>query len=136
MFGVDISKHNNLKEKDFTILKNSGVEFVIIRAGYGRLKTQEDPYFKKYYKWAKSAGLKVGCYWYSYAMSEKEIKQEGEVFYSVIKDFIFEMPIYLDFEEPNQFKLSKVTINNMIRTFLDYMESRGYCQDCICQDTI
>ena len=126
MFGVDISKHNNLKEKDFTILKNSGVEFVIIRAGYGRLKTQEDPCFKNYYKWAKSAGLKVGCYWYSYAMSEKEIKQEAQVFYSVIKDFIFEMPVYLDFEEPNQFKLSKVTINNMIRTFLDYMESRGY----------
>lgn len=126
MIGVDISKHNNLKEKDFTTLRNSGVEFVIIRAGYGKSKTQEDPCFKKYYKWAKSAGLKVGCYWYSYALSEKEIKQEAQVFYSVIKDFIFEMPVYLDFEEPKQFELSKTIINNMIRLFLDYMELKGY----------
>ena len=126
MIGVDISKHNNLKEKDFKYLKEFGVEFVIIRAGFGKSKTQEDPCFKNYYKWAKSAGLKVGCYWYSYALSEKEIKKESEVFYSVIKDFIFEMPVYLDFEEEKQFKLSKTTINNMIRTFLDYMELRGY----------
>ena len=126
MIGIDISKHNNLKEKDFTTLRKAGVEFVIIRAGYGKSKTQEDPCFKKYYKYAKSAGLKVGCYWYSYSLSLKEIKQESQVFYSVIKDFIFEMPVYLDFEESNQFKLPKATINNMIRTFLDYMESRGY----------
>lgn len=124
--GIDISKHNTLKEEDFKYLKEFGLDFVIIRAGFGKSKTQEDPCFKKYYKYAKSAGLKVGCYWYSYALSEKEIKQEAEVFYSVIKDFIFEMPVYLDFEESNQFKLSKTTINNMIRTFLDYMESRGY----------
>ena len=126
MIGIDISKHNNLKEKDFKTLREAGVEFVIIRAGFGKLKTQEDPCFKNYYKWAKSAGMKVGCYWYSYAMSEKEIKKEAEVFYSVIKDFIFEMPVYLDFEEEKQFTLSKATINNMIRLFLDYMELKGY----------
>ena len=62
MIGVDISKHNNLKEKDFSILKSQGVDFVIIRAGFGKSKSQEDPCFKKYYKWAKGAGLKVGCY--------------------------------------------------------------------------
>ena len=113
--GIDISKHNNLKEEDFKLIKECGVDFVIIRAGYGKSKTQEDPCFKKYYKYAKSAGLKVGCYWYSYALSEKEIKKEAEVFYSVIKDFIFEMPTYLDFEEPNQFKLSKITRPVMMR---------------------
>lgn len=126
MKGIDISKHNNLKEKDFITLKNEGIEFVILRAGYGRLKSQEDPCFRNYYKWAKNAGLKVGCYWYSYAINVSEIKKEAQAFYEVIKDFIFEMPIYLDFEEPQQFKNSKTVINNMIRTFLDFMESKGY----------
>lgn len=126
MRGIDISKHNNLKEKDFITLKNEGIEFVILRAGYGRLKSQEDPYFKNYYKWAKGAGLKVGAYWYSYAMNVAEIKKESQAFYEVIRDFIFEMPVYLDFEEPQQFKNSKTVINNMIRTFLDFMESKGY----------
>ena len=126
MNGVDISKHNNLKEKDFAILKSNGIDFVIIRAGFGKSKTQEDPCFKNYYKWSKNAGLKVGAYWYSYAMNVAEIKKEAQAFYEVIKDFIFEMPIYLDFEESQQFKNSKTVINNMIRTFLDFMESKGY----------
>ena len=76
MNGVDISKHNNLKEKDFAILKSNGIDFVIIRAGFGKSKTQEDPCFKNYYKWSKNAGLKVGAYWYSYAMNVAEIKKE------------------------------------------------------------
>lgn len=126
MIGVDISKHNNLKEKDFAILKSNGVDFVIIRAGYGKSKTQEDPCLKNYYKWSKNAGLKVGCYWYSYGMNESEMLEESKVFREVIKDFIFEMPVFLDFEEPKQFKLPKYTINKMIKTFLDDMESKGY----------
>ena len=126
MIGVDISKHNNLKEKDFAILKSNGIDFVIIRAGFGKLKTQEDPCFKNYYKWAKGAGLKVGCYWYSYAMSEWEMLEEAKAFREVIKDFIFEMPVFLDFEEEKQFKLPVYTINKMIKVFLNYMEYRGY----------
>ena len=126
MNGIDISKHNNLKEKDFPILKSNGIDFVIIRAGFGKSKTQEDPLFRNYYKWAKGAGLKVGCYWYSYGMNETEMLQEAKVFYDTIKNFVFEMPIFLDFEEPKQFKLPKYTINKMIKVFLDYMESKGY----------
>ena len=43
--GIDVSKHNGLI--DFNAVKEAGIEFVIIRAGYGKALTQIDPYLSK-----------------------------------------------------------------------------------------
>ena len=126
MNGIDISKHNDLTRDDFDKIKSSGIDFVIIRAGYGKMINQVDQKFFEYYKYAKDAGLKVGAYWYSYALTEHEIEIECNCFLTTIKNLIFEMPVFLDFEEPSQFKLDKSLINNMIRKFLDKLEKKGY----------
>lgn len=124
MIGIDVSKHNG--DIDFKKVRDSGIEFVIIRAGYGKSILQKDPKFEENYKKAKAAGLKVGCYWYSYAMNQSEAIEEASVFLKVIEGKIFEMPIYLDFEERKQFNLPKRIINIIIYTFLNHIEKHKY----------
>lgn len=64
--GIDVSTwQGNI---DFSKVKAAGIDFVIIRAGYGREISQKDKYFEQNYKNAKAAGLNVGAYWYSYAV--------------------------------------------------------------------
>ena len=74
--GIDVSKYQG--NIDWNKVKADGVEFVVIRAGYGREITQKDPYFEENYKGAKAAGLRVGTYWYSYAESAEDAKTEGK----------------------------------------------------------
>ena len=63
--GIDISVYQ--QNIDFKKLKDSGIEFVIIRAGFGKVVSQKDKLFESHYSNAKKAGLKVGCYHYTYA---------------------------------------------------------------------
>lgn len=120
MKGIDISKYQG--NVDFNQVKASGIDFVIIRAGYGKTTTQKDPKFEEYYKKAKEANLYVGTYWYSYAKTEYEALQEAKAFEEVIKNKTFEMPVFLDIEESSQ-----ATVANVIITkFCDYLETKNY----------
>ena len=122
--GIDTSYHKGTI--DWNAVKASGIEFAIVRAGYGRLASQKDTKFEEHYAGAKSVGLPVGCFWYSYAMSVTEIKQEAEVFLQTIKGKQFEYPVYLDFEEKSQFRLGKSKCSEMAKAFLDILENAGY----------
>ena len=48
---------------DFNKVKAAGINFVILRAGFGKYISQKDPTFEGNYKRAKAAGLNVGAYW-------------------------------------------------------------------------
>lgn len=122
--GIDVSKwQGNI---DFKEVKASGKKFVLIRAGYGRLTSQKDPYFEANYKNAKAAGLYVGVYWYSYAETVEDAKQEAKACLEVIKGKQFEMPLYYDFEEQKQFAKGKQFCSDCIKAFCSVMEAAGY----------
>lgn len=122
--GIDVSCHNG--SLDWNKIKSAGVDFAILRAGYGKLISQKDKKFEEYYSGAKQAGIPVGCYWYSYAKSVSEIQTEAEVFLQAIKGKQFEYPVYLDFEEPSQFALGKAKCSEMAKAFLEIVEKAGY----------
>ena len=63
MVGIDISKWNG--DIDWKAVKKAGVEFVIIRAGYGT--GYVDPYFKKNIEAAIDNDMLIGVYWFSYS---------------------------------------------------------------------
>ena len=67
MKGIDVSVHNG--DIDWQKAKADGIEFAIMRAGYGKLASQIDQKFEQNYKNAKAVNLPVGAYWYSYAMN-------------------------------------------------------------------
>jgi len=122
--GIDVSYHNG--SLDWNKIKSAGVDFAILRAGYGKLISQKDKKFEEYYSGAKQAGIPVGCYWYSYAKSVSEIQTEAEVFLQAIKGKQFEYPVYLDFEESSQFALGRVKCSEMAKAFLEIVEKAGY----------
>ena len=122
--GIDVSRHNGVI--DWNKVKGSGVEFVIIRAGYGRVITQKDDRFETNYSGAKAAGLKVGAYWYSYAMNAYEAELEANVFLEAIKGKQFEYPVFLDLEENKQFATGRANVSGMVDRFCRTVEKAGY----------
>lgn len=121
---IDISKHNGTI--DFAKVKADGISGVIIRAGYGRHISQKDPTFEKYYASAKAAGLNVGAYWYSYALSVPEAKIEAAVSLEAIKGKQFELPVYFDIEEEKHVALGKTICSAMVEAFCSTLEATGY----------
>ena len=124
MRGIDVSKWQ--KDIDFNAVKASGVDFVIIRAGYGKEAKQKDAYFDKNYEKAKAAGLHVGAYWYSYADSVEDAKKEADACLSVIKGKQFDFPVYFDVEEKKQFAKGRNFCDSIITVFCDALEAAGY----------
>lgn len=122
---IDISKWQGDKI-DWKKVKASGVDGVIIRAGYGRSITQKDPPFEKNYSGAIAAGLHVGSYWYSYAASAAEAKTEAAVFQEAIKGKKFDLPVYYDIEEESHVQLGKTSCTAMVEAFCVAMERAGY----------
>lgn len=128
-YGLDLSVHNGAV--DFNAIKEAGHNFVILRAGYGSSISQKDKKFEEYYKAAKAAGLKVGAYWYSYALSAAEGTTEAKVFLEAIKGKIFEYPVFIDMEDADQYKKkhgmpSNATLCAICENFCKYMEDKGY----------
>lgn len=120
--GIDVSKWQGAI--DFQKVKNSGIEFVIIRVGYGT--SGKDAYFETNYKKAKAAGLHVGAYWYSYANGFKEAGKEADAFLRALAGKQFDYPVYLDMEEKSQLNAGINFCSGLIRTFCGKLESAGY----------
>ena len=124
MKGIDVSVHNG--KIDWQKVRAAGIDFAILRAGYGKLASQKDDRFEENYAGAKAAGIPVGAYWYSYAMTPEEAELEADVFLSVIKGKQFEFPVYFDLEEKKQFDLGKEKVSAITRAFLERVEAAGY----------
>ena len=101
VIGIDVSYHN--ENIDWEKVKASGVEYVIIRAGYRAYKSGsigEDNCFRKYYAGAKAAGLKIGVYFFTQAITPEEAKQEAEWVIDKLESYKFQidLPIVYDDE--------------------------------------
>lgn len=126
-YGLDLSKHNGIV--DFNAIKKAGNSFVILRAGYGT--STKDKKFEEYYKQSKEAGLKVGAYWYSYALNKEQAKQEAKKFLEVVKGKKFEYPLFLDMEDADGYKKkngmpSNSTLVDICNTFCAIVEANNY----------
>lgn len=124
MKGIDVSKHQG--NVNWSHVKADGVKFAIIRAGYGKEISQKDRQFENNYAGCKSNGIPCGAYWYSYAMSESEARQEAAVCLKVLAGKTFEFPIYYDIEEKKQFALGKAKCTAIAKAFFDVLENAGY----------
>lgn len=129
--GIDVSYAQG--KIDWDKVKASGlVDFVLIRAGYGREYSQVDKQFERNYSECKRLGIPVGVYWYSYATTAAEAKREAQVFLDTIKGKQFEYPIYMDLEVTEQFTLGKASCSAMVDAFLTKLEKAGYFAGLYC----
>ncbi|MGN0561799.1 MAG: glycoside hydrolase family 25 protein [Candidatus Fimenecus sp.] len=122
--GIDVSKWQG--DIDWQKVKASGVQFAILRAGYGRFAGQTDKTFAQNYHKAKAAGLFVGAYHYSYAKNAEQARAEAEYCLSLIKGKVFDFPICYDVEDDSQKDLSKDEISEIVTAFCETLEKAGY----------
>lgn len=97
--GIDVSKWNG--EIDWDKVKNAGVEFAIIRAGYRGSSTGslvEDPLFTANMKGAQASGIPVGVYFFTQAVNEVEAVEEASAVLALIREYALEYPVFIDTE--------------------------------------
>lgn len=124
MKGIDVSKHNG--SIDFKKVKDSGIDFVIIRIGYGGSAPVKDEKFEENYKNARANGLLVGAYIYSYADSTSDIIQEKEAVIKWLGGKHLDLPVFLDLEDKKTGKCTREEITTFANEFCKYVEQNGY----------
>ena len=97
--GIDVSYYQ--KEIDWQKVKESGIDFVMIRLGYrgseeGDLYT--DSRFRDNLKGAKKAGLRVGVYFFSQAVNPEEAVEEAKYVIRRIRGKGIDFPVVFDME--------------------------------------
>lgn len=125
--GIDVSKWQADKKGnsrvDFSLLKRSGYEFVILRASIGLAK---DISFDSHYKAARKAGLHIGAYHYLNADTADEATAEAEFFLKTIKGKMLDYPVCLDIESDAQKKLGRAKCTDIALDFMQKVEGAGY----------
>ena len=100
LMGIDVSKYQ--EQVDWEQVKAAGYDFVMIRAGYrgyGKAGTlRPDEWAKRHYEGAKKAGLLVGTYFFSQAITEEEAREEALYFLELTKDWELDLPMVYDWE--------------------------------------
>ncbi len=94
-----MSKWNG--EIDWDRVKNAGVEFAIIRAGYRGSVTGSlvvDPYFAANMKGATASGIPVGVYFFTQAVNEVEAVEEASAVLELIREYRLDYPVFIDTE--------------------------------------
>jgi GH25 family lysozyme M1 (1,4-beta-N-acetylmuramidase) len=129
--GIDISCWND-DTIDWERVKAAGINFAIIRAGFGNSITQVDSHFKLYIEGALAAGMHIGVYWMSYAISVEDAAKEAYVFKQVIEPYSgkVDFPVGFDWEYDSEDYFvrqmgrhpSREEISNMCVSFCKEME--------------
>lgn len=98
-WGVDVSEHQ--QEIDWQSVASAGADFAMIRAGYrGYTEGQvyADEYFKANMRGALKAGLDVGVYFFSQAVTVEEAVEEAKFVLQMLKGWELTYPIVYDWE--------------------------------------
>ena len=123
--GIDVSKWQG--SIDWQKVENDGVDFAIIREGYGKESpTQIDKKFEENYRNAKSVGIPVGVYHYSYADSIEDAKKEAEFCLKNIIGKQLEYPVCFDIEDRTQLALNNRQRTDICKAFCEEIENAGY----------
>lgn len=130
--GIDVSENNG--RVNWQIVKNKGIEFAIIRLGYG--SGHLDSEFYRNVNGALAAGLKIGIYYYSYALNTYGTRKEAEFVLQTLKDSgltpeRLECGIWYDMEDADGFKErhgmpSNSEITAMCSRFISDLNAAGY----------
>ena len=132
MKGIDVSENNGVV--DWGGVKEDGYDFAIIRLGYGR--GHLDSQFYDNVNGAIRAGLKIGTYYYSYALNEEDAEAEAEYVDAILQDAgladgRIKMGIWYDMEDADGYKekhgvTDTQEITNMCNAFINALWRTGY----------
>lgn len=131
--GVDVSKFQG--DIDWKKVKNDGYEFTYIRAGYRgyeKGKLTEDEKFVDNIEGANEAGMDVGVYFFTEAISEAEGREEADFVLELLEGHRVNLPIVIDVEESaNKSKsrsrnLTPEERTAIVKAFCERIKEAGY----------
>lgn len=130
--GINISEIQDYV--DFVEVKKSGIDFVMLRVGargYGTGQLILDDYFSDNLKRATDAGLDVGVYFFSQAISKEEAVEEANMVIENLGEYRITYPVAYDMERivnagARTDDLSKSDRTEIAKAFLDAIEEAGY----------
>lgn len=129
--GVDVSAFQG--DIQWSRVKASGIDFAMIRLGYRGYesgKLVRDEYADANLEGALNAGLKIGAYFFSQALTIQEVDQEIAFMLEILGERYLEMPIVLDWEIPAPNARTKNmdarTLTDLQRHFCGTMRDKGY----------
>lgn len=127
--GIDVSSYQN--NIDWKAVKNHGIEFAMIRAGYGR--NIIDTFCKRNVDGCKSNSIHFGFYWFSYALDVEMAISEADYVCDLADKYQPDYPICFDYEYDSYnyaVKCGKTpnveTMVAIANAFLKRVEERGY----------
>lgn len=129
--GIDVSEWQG--DIDWQQVKDSGVEFAIIRLGYRRSETGElctDERALANLQGAAEAGIPTGAYFFSQAVSTQEALEEAEYALSLLEGYTLTYPLIYDWEylgeEARTADVDARTLTDCIKTFCSRVEEAGF----------
>ena len=130
--GVDVSSYQ--KDVDWEKVKEAGFTFAMLRVGfrgYGQSGVlMPDKYAAKNYENATAAGLKVGVYFFSQAISTEEAVEEADYVLQLIEGWDLQMPVVYDWEclaeDYRTVGVDSRTLTDCTKAFCDRIRQAGY----------
>ena len=129
---IDVSEYQGVI--DWNKVAASGIQYAMIRAGYrgyGSGKLVEDKYVDDNIRGATAAGIKIGVYFFSQAITEAEAREEAQVCINHLAGYKADLPIVLDVEHINYDEARADALDQKTRTdvalaFIDEVRQAGY----------
>lgn len=123
--GIDVSKWNG--KIDWQSVKDSGIDYAIIRVGYGSdISSQDDPYAKYNMDECTRLGIPFGVYIYSYATNLDKAQSEANHVLRMIQGYNLSYPIYFDLEDKQIASLGSETLGQITSVFCSTIQNAGY----------
>lgn len=130
--GIDVAKYQGTI--DWQQLSDNGVGFAMVRIGYRTIRDgiiEEDSNGRYNLQEASKAGIPIGVYFFSTAISEEEAVEEGKWVAEVIAKYPITYPVVYDCEgfrdpESRQYGMSKEARTDAALAFLKTIKKFGY----------
>ena len=128
--GIDISEFQGSINWD--AVKADGIDFAFIRCGgrgYSRGGIYDDSRFYENVRGAKAAGIKVGVYFFSQAITPYEALEEASITLDKISGLGIDLPVVMDWETSSDYRtwdLYGEDFANVIKAFCSTIAQNGY----------
>ncbi|MBR4403506.1 MAG: hypothetical protein IKT10_00170 [Clostridiales bacterium] len=139
--GIDISEFQG--DINWTKVKNDGIKFAFIRCGgrgYTKGTCYEDKKFAQNVKKAKAAGVKVGVYFFSQAITVEEAIEEASLTIAMCQGLSIDLPVVMDWETGSGYRTQKLkgeAFANVLDAFCTMIGKNGYTPAVyLCSDDI
>lgn len=123
--GIDVSQWQG--KIDWEKVKADGIEFAIIKCGYGDdYADQDDPYWSYNVSECERLGIPYGVYIYSYALNTAQAVSEANHVLRLLQGHTPSYPVYFDMEDKTTLVVGNEMLGNIAKTFCDRISSAGY----------